>query len=342
MSTQLRRVAAVTCLIAIAAFGPLAGAGTLDDVRQRGKLVCGTAPNYPGFAFTDDKGERHGFDIDLCRALAAVVLGDPGKIQLTPLAPRDAFGQLQNGGVDILTHRFTWTYARDNGTGMGHTQVMFYDGQGFMVRKSSGIKSVNELSGASICVAQGTTTELNIADYFTAHGMKFNVVTFADLDEARRAYESQRCDAWSGDRASLAGRGLGLVNRAEHVILPEIISKEPTGPMIREADPQWADIARWTFFALIAAEELGITQGNVEEMKKNSTNPEIKRLLGVSDDFGKKNGLSNDWAYDAVKAVGNYGEIFERNVGPKTRLGLDRGQNRLWRDGGLLYAPPFR
>ncbi len=333
---------------AVAAFAALFGlsaatsAATLDDVRQRGMLHCGTAPNIPGFAFTDDQGNRRGFDIDLCRALAAAIFGDAGKIKLTPLAPREAFAALQTGAVDILTHRFTWTYVRDNGGGLEFTQALFHDGQGFMVRKSAGVKSATELDGASICIAQGTTTELNIADFFRTRNMKYSVVTFADLDEARRSYEEGRCDAWSNDRASLAARGLGLKNRADHVILPEVISKEPIGPMVRQGDPQWTHIARWTYFALIAAEELGLTTANVEKMRTSSQNPEVKRLLGVDGDLGQRNGLSATWAYDAIRLVGNYGEIFSRHLGPGTRLDLARGQNALWRDGGLLIAPPFR
>jgi len=325
-----------------AAIAGAASAAVLDDVKQRGKLVCGVGPNIPGFAFADDKGVIRGFDVEFCHALAAAVLGDPAKVELKPLPPRDAFAQIQNGGVDILTHRFTWTYTRDNGAGMQFLMVYEYDGQGFMVKKASGVKSATELNGASICIGQGTTTELNIGDYFRAHNMKYQIVSFADLDEARRAYEEGRCDAWSNDRGSLAARGLQLKNRADHVILPETISKEPIGPVVRKGDAQWADIARWTFFALITAEELGVTQANVDDMKKNSANPEIKRLLGVTDELGSKNGISNDWAYDAIKAVGNYGEIYERTIGPKTPIGLERGINRLWKDGGLIYSPPFR
>jgi general L-amino acid transport system substrate-binding protein len=319
-----------------------AQASTLDDVKQRGKLVCGIAPNIAGFAFTDDKGVVRGFDIEFCRALAAAVLGDPDKIELKPFQPRDAFPQLQNGAVDIITGRFTWTYTRENGTGMSFVMIYNYDGQGFMVRKSSGIKSATELNGATICIGQGTTTELNIADYFRARKMTYQIVSFAELDETRAAYESGRCDAWSNDRNSLAARGLLLKNRDEHVVLPESISKEPIAPIVRKADPQWLDIARWTFNALITAEELGITQANIDEQKAKSENPEVKRILGVIDNLGSKNGLSDDFAYKAIKAVGNYGEIFDRYIGPKTPLGLDRGLNRLWKDGGLLYSPPFR
>ena len=334
--------APLLALVLLSAAAIAARAGTLDDVKQRGKLICGVAPNVAGFAYADDKGVVRGFDIEFCHALAAAVLGDPDKVELKPLQPRDAFAQIQNGAVDILTHRFTWTYTRDNGAGMTFLMVYIYDGQGFMVKKASGIKSTTELNGASICIGQGTTTELNIADYFRAHDMKYQIVSFAELDEARRAYESGRCDAWSNDRGSLAARGLQLAKREDHVILPETISKEPIGPVVRQGDAQWATVARWTFFALITAEELGVTQANVDEMKAKSENPEVKRLLGVTDDLGQKNGLDNAWAYNAIKAVGNYGEIFDRYLGPKTPLGLERGVNRLWKDGGLLYTPPFR
>jgi general L-amino acid transport system substrate-binding protein len=318
-----------------------ASAATLDTVKARGTVNCGTAPNLPGFAYTDDKNVRRGFDVDLCRALAAAVLGDADKVQLSPLNLRDGFATLTTGGVDVLTHRLTWTYNRDNGTGLDYVLTIYYDGQGFMVPKAMNVKSVNDLKGASICVAQGSTTELNIADYFRSRKMDYRIVTFQDLDEARNAYEQGRCDAWTNDRSALAARGLQLKNRDAHVILPEIISKEPIGPLVRQNDSQWAHIVRWTFFALIAAEELGVTQANVEEMKKSDL-PEIKRLLGIGDDLGQKNGLPADWAYQAIKQVGNYADIFERHLGEGTRLGLSRGQNKLWKDGGLLIAPPFR
>ena len=333
---------AVIVAAALAAlFCASANAATLDTIKARGSVICGTAPNIPGFAYTDDKNVRRGFDVDLCRALGAAVLGDADKVQLTPLGLRDGFATLTTGGVDVLTHRLTWTYNRDNGGGLEYVMTIFHDGQGFMVQKSAGVKSVNDLKGASICVAQGSTTELNIADYFRSRKMDYRIVTFADLDEARNGYEQGRCDAWSNDRSSLAARGLGLKKRDDHIILPEIVSKEPIGPIVRQGDSQWAHIVRWTFFALIAAEELGITQANVDDMRKSEV-PEVKRLLGVGDDLGQKNGLGPDWAYQAIKQVGNYGEIFERHLGEKTRLGLGRGQNRLWTDGGLLIAPPFR
>jgi general L-amino acid transport system substrate-binding protein len=340
--TTMRLKFALWAIVAAVAGSTAAGAATLDDVKQRGAVHCGTAPNIPGFAFTDDQGNRRGFDIDMCRALAAAIFGDANKIKLTPLAPRDAFAALQTGAVDILTHRFTWTYVRDNGGGLEFTQALFFDGQGFMVKKSLNVKSATELDGASICLAQGTTSELNVADFFRSRNMRYSIVTFADLDEARRAYEEGRCDAWTNDRANLAARGLGLRNRDDHVILPEVISKEPIGPMVRQGDPQWTHIARWTYYALIGAEELGLTSTNVEKMRGSTENPEVKRLLGVDGDLGQRNGLSAGWAYEAIKQVGNYGEIFERHIGANTRLGLTRGQNALWKDGGLLIAPPFR
>jgi general L-amino acid transport system substrate-binding protein len=326
----------------VVALTAAASAGTLDDVKKRGVLNCGIAPNIPGFAYADDQGVKRGFDVDFCHALAASVLGDASKIQVTPLGLRDAFASLTTGAVDILTHRFSWTYNRDNGGGMEYVGSFFFDGQGFMVRKSLGVKSAAELNGASICLAQGTTTELNVADFFRSHKLDYKIVTFAELDEARLAYEAGRCDAWSNDRGSLAARGLALKNRDEHVILPDTISKEPIGPIVRQGDDQWTHIARWTFYALVAAEELGVTSANVDDLRKSSENPEVKRLLGVGDDLGQKNGLTNDWAYNAIKQVGNYGEIFERNLGPKARLGLTRGLNAQWKDGGLLIAPPFR
>jgi general L-amino acid transport system substrate-binding protein len=340
---SLRAVALAVC--AMAAFFTLfaaASAGTLEDVKARGVLRCGVAPNSPGFAAKDAQGNYRGFDVDFCHAIAAAVLGDAKKIELLPLGLRDGFTTLASGGVDVLTHRFTWTFNRDNGTGIQTVIVVFYDGQGFIVRKSTNLKSVKDLNGATICVAQGTTTELNIADYFRSRKLSYKLATFADLDEARNAYEAGRCDAWSNDRGSLAARSQGFKNRADHVMLPETISKEPIGPMVRTGDDAWFHVVRWSAAVVIAAEELGVTSVNVDQMRQPNSGPEIKRLLGVGDDLGQKLGLSADWAYNIIKQVGNYGEIFERNVGEKTPLQLRRGLNALWTDGGLLQAPPFR
>ena len=319
-----------------------ASAATLNDVRSRGQLICGVAPNAPGFAAADKQGKVRGFDVDFCRAVAAAVLGDANKYRTSPLGLRDGFATLATGGVDVLTHRFTWTFNRDNGTGLEFVGTYYYDGQGFVVRKDSGVKSVNDLNGATICVAQGSTSELNIADYFRAHNLTFQIATFGDLDEARNAYEQRRCDAWSNDRGTLAARSLGFQHPEEHMMLPETISKEPISPMVKMSDGEWMHIVRWTLAATIAAEELGVTSKNVDEMKQRSSNPEVKRLLGVGENLGQKLGLSADWAYQAIKQVGNYGEIFDRNLGKGTPLNLDRGLNKLWKNGGLMIAPPFR
>jgi general L-amino acid transport system substrate-binding protein len=319
-----------------------AEAGTLADVKARGVVRCGIGPNNPGFAFTDNQGNQRGFDIDFCRAIASAVFGDPKKVELHVVEPRDAFTVLTTGGVDVLTHRFTWSFNRDNGGGAEFALTLFYDGQGFMVRKSLGLKSVNDLNGATICAAQGTTTELNIADYFRQHNLTYKIVTFNGTDPTRLAYDEQRCDAWTNDRGSLASRGQALKDPSQHMILPEIISKEGVGPVVRDSDVQWAHLVRWVGFATIAAEELGINSENVDEIAKTSTNPEAKRLLGVGDDLGQRIGLPANWAYNVIKSVGNYGEIFDRNLGAKSALKLSRGYNAPWKNGGLLISPPFR
>jgi general L-amino acid transport system substrate-binding protein len=342
MSVRFVRVAVLSVGLAVATLAT-ASAGTLEDVKARGVLKCGVAPNSPGFAYKDAQGNYRGFDIDFCHAIAAAVFGDGKKVEISPLGLRDGFATLASGGVDVLTHRFTWTFNRDNGTGIETVTTVFFDGQGFIVRKSANIKSVKDLNGATICVAQGSTSELNLADYFRTRGMKYQLATFADLDEARNAYEAGRCDAWTNDRSNLAARAQGLKNRADHVLLSETISKEPIGPMVKAGDSAWFHVVRWTVAALVAAEELGVTSQNVDQQKQAAdTKPEVKRLLGVGDNLGQKLGLSADWAYNAIKQVGNYGEIFERHVGEKTPLGLSRGANAQWIDGGLLQAPPFR
>ncbi len=319
-----------------------AEAATLDNVKARGTVICGIAVGAPGFVFPDDKGVYHGFDVDFCHAIGAAVLGDATKVQTIPLEPRDVFPKLTTGAVDVLTHRLTWTFNRDNGGGIEFIATYFYDGQGFMVPKSLGVTHLADLKGANICVSQGTTTELNIADYFKSHQMQYQIVTFNGPDVAREAYNQGRCDAFSNDRSSLAANRLVLTHPDDHIVLPETISKEPIGPWVRQGDQQWSHIVRWTFFVTVAAEELGLTQANVDDMRKSSDNPEVKRILGVGDDLGQKLGLSADWAYNVIKQVGNYGEIFERNIGPNSPIKLQRGQNGLWKNGGLMYAPPFR
>ena len=316
------------------------GAGTLDQVKMRGTLICGTNPGLAGFALPDDQGAYKGLDIDECRALAAAILGDPTKVKYLPINAKDRPTILASGQIDVLVRNTTWTLSREAG-GMFFTGVNYYDGQGFMVRKKLGVDSALKLDGASICVQQGTTTELNLADYFRAHNLKFEAVVFATDDETVKAYDSGRCDAYTTDASGLYAERLKLAAPDDHIVLPEIISKEPLGPSVRKDDIQWFQIVQWTHYALITAEELGVTQANVDE-KLKSDNPEIRRLLGAEGDFGKSLGLTNDWAYRIIKAVGNYGESFERNVGMGSPIKIARGLNALWSKGGLQYAPPIR
>ncbi len=318
-----------------------APAGTLDTVKQRGSLICGANTGLAGFGIPDDKGQWTGLDVDYCRAMAAAVLGDVAKIKFVPLDAKNRFTALQSGEVDVLSRNTTWTSSRESTGGLLFGPVTYYDGQGFMVRKKLGIASAKELNGASICVQQGTTTELNLSDYFRANGMKFESVAFQSEDETLKAYESGRCDAFTTDASGLYAERLRLINPDEHMVLPEIISKEPLAPSVRQGDDQWFDVMRWTGYALITAEELGITSKNVDDMMK-SEDPNIRRLLGVEGEQGKALGLTNDWAAKVIKQVGNYGEVFERNVGEGSPLKIKRGLNALWNKGGLQYAPPIR
>jgi general L-amino acid transport system substrate-binding protein len=317
-------------------------ADTLQTVRDRGHLVCGTSEGVPGFSSQDDHGVWHGFDTDLCRALAAAIFDDPDKIEFISLSSKDRLVSLQSGQIDVLPRTTTWTLSRNVGQGLQFTAINYYDGQGFMVRKSSGVTDVAGLAGASICVPQGTTTELNLADYFKAHSIPYQIVTLATPDDALRAYQSGRCDAYTTDASSLAGDKLKMNDAADQVILPEVISQEPLGAWVRQDDVKWYNLVRWTLFAMINAEQFGVTQANVEDMRKSTTNPEIRRMLGVDASYGQSLGVTNDWVVRIVKAVGNYGESFDRNLGAKSPLNLPRGPNRLWSAGGLQYSPPFR
>lgn len=319
----------------------VASAGTLDDVKAKGRLDCGVTTGLAGFASPNDKGEWSGFDVDYCRALAAAVLGDSKAIKFTPTTGKTRFPALQSGEVDVLARNTTWTFSRDTDLGFEFVGVNYYDGQGFMAKSNLGVKSALELDGASVCIQTGTTTELNLADFFRANNMSFTPIVIEDNAEARQNYESGACDVYTTDRSGLAATRVVLSNPDAHIVLPEIISKEPLGPLVRHGDNQWGDIARWTLNALISAEELGVTAANVEEMK-NSNNPEIRRLLGTEGQLGAMIGLDDEWAARAIAAVGNYGEIYDRNIGPNTPLGLDRGVNALWTKGGILYSPPFR
>ncbi len=339
----MKKFAMVCAAAGLAAFAASAAqASTLDDVKQRGALKCGVNTGLAGFAATDDQGNWKGLDIDVCRAVAAAVLGDATKVQYVPLNAKERFTALQSGEVDMLARNTTWTFDRDTNLGLDFTGVNYYDGQGFLVHKSLGVSSAKELSGASVCVQTGTTTELNLADYFRANNMELKSVVFETSDQARQAYLEGRCDAYTTDASGLAAERSVMPTPADHIILPEIISKEPLGPAVRHGDNQWGDIVRWALNAMIIAEEFGITSENVDKVKVDSKNPEVRRLLGVEGDLATKAGWDPNWAYNIIKQVGNYGESFERNVGLKTPLALARGLNELWSKGGLLYAPPYR
>jgi general L-amino acid transport system substrate-binding protein len=334
-----RIFAAATILLATTPFA--FAQTTLATVKARGQLVCGSSQGVAGFSSPDDKGNWTGFDTDMCRALAAVIFDDPNKARYVSLSSKDRLIALQSGEIDVLARTTTWSSGRDNGQGVIFTAVNFYDGQGFLVRKASNIKSGKELDGATACVSQGTTNELNLADFARTNGIKLTLLTFSDTVETGKAYDSGRCDVYTTDRSQLAANRLRFNNPAEHVLLPDVISKEPLGPWVRRGDEAWFTLVRWTLFAMINAEELGVTQANVDEMLK-SPNPEIRRLLGVEGNTGEQFGVTKDWVVRILKHVGNYGESFDRHLGPATRIGLDRGVNNLWTKGGLQYAPPIR
>jgi general L-amino acid transport system substrate-binding protein len=315
---------------------------TLKTVKDRGTLNCGSSTGLAGFSLPDAQGNWTGLDVDICRAVAAAVLGDAKKVKFVPLTAKDRFTALQSGEIDLLVRTTTWTSSRDTTLGLNFTGVNYYDGQGFMINKKKlKIASALELSEAAVCVQQGTTTELNLADYFRANKMTLKTVTFATLDETVKAYDDGRCDAYTTDASGLYASRLKLASPDDHAVLPEIISKEPLGPSVRHGDDQWFDIVKWSYFAMLNAEELGVTQKNVDDMVK-SDNPEIKRLLGTEGNYGEQLGLSKDWVVNIVKQVGNYGEVFERNVGEGSPLKIARGLNKLWNKGGLQYAPPIR
>jgi general L-amino acid transport system substrate-binding protein len=316
---------------------------TLEKIKARGEVVCGANTGLAGFGQPDASGNWTGLDVDYCRALAAAIFDDPKKVKFVPLAAKDRFPVLQSGEIDVLIRNTTWTMSRDTTNKGNFAAINYYDGQGFLVKKSLNLKSALDLNGASICVQQGTTTELNLADYFRANKIEFKPVVFAGSDETIKAYGEGRCDAFTTDASGLYAERLKLANPDDHVVLPEIISKEPLASMVRHGDDQWLDIVRWTHFAMLTAEELGVTQANVAEMAaKADASPDIKRLLGAEGKFGEEMGVANDWAVRILKHVGNYGESFERNVGMGSLLKIARGQNALWSKGGQQYAPPIR
>jgi len=325
------------------ATAPAHAGKTLDAIKARGQLVCGVNPSLPGFSAADSQGNWSGLDVDVCKAIAATVLSDASKIKWTPLNASQRFAVLQSGEIDVLSRNTTWTLTRDASLGLHFTGVTYYDGQGFMVPKKSKITSAKNLKGATVCVQSGTTTEKNLNDYSKSMKLNIKPVVFDTQEATNKAYFAGRCQAYTTDASGLASvRNKEATNPDDHVILPELISKEPLGPSVRRGDDEFFAIVKWVVFALIEAEEYGITQANVDQLKASSQDPVVQRILGTSEDTGKLLGLDKDWAYRAIKAVGNYGEMFERNVGPKTALKLPRGANNLWNKGGFMYAPPVR
>lgn len=331
--------------IAAAAFSlaatGLGSAATLDDIKARGAINCGVSGGLAGFAQPDDKGNWTGIDVDFCRALAAAIFNDPTKVKFLPLTAKDRFTALQAREVDLLSRNTTWTSSRDTQLGLNFAGVIYYDAQGFLVRKSAKVSSALELSNTTVCTQTGTTTQLNLADYFRSNNMKYEAVVFNTADEVIKAYESGRCDVFTTDVSQIYAEKLKLAKPDDHVILPELISKEPLGPLVRHGDDQWFDIVKWVLFAMINAEEYDISQKNLDQRLK-SERPDVKRLLGVEGNYGEQLGVSNDWVVRIVRHVGNYGEIFDRNVGANSRLKIERGLNRLYTKGGIQYAPPVR
>jgi len=326
----MKTIKTLAALAAVTLVSGVANAGTLDDVRKKGFLQCGVSTGVAGFAYTDDKGNYQGFDPAVCQAVAAAIFGDITKVKYTPTT------------VDMLARNTTWTFSRDTDLKLDFVGVNYYDGQGFMVPSKLGVKSAKELDGASVCIQTGTTTELNLADFFRINKIKYEAVPIETNEEARTNYAAGRCDVYTTDASGLAATRSTFDNPADHVLLPEIISKEPLGPLVRHGDSEWGDVVRWVLNAMITAEEFGVTSANVDKMAAGTDNPEINRLLGSEGDLGKMIGLDKAWAWRAIKAVGNYGEVFEKHIGAKTPIGLERGLNALWTKGGILYSPPFR
>jgi general L-amino acid transport system substrate-binding protein len=332
----------VAAAAAAFAFASAAGAATLDDIKARGHLLCGVSTGLAGFSNPDSAGKWSGLDVDVCKAIAAAILGDAEKVKFVPATAQQRFTMLQSKEVDLLSRNTTWTLQRDTALGLNFAPTTYYDGQGFMVPKALNVKTAKDLAGATVCVQPGTTTELNLADYFRAQKMDFKPVVIEKLEEVNAAYFAGRCDVLTTDASGLASvRATVAQNPDDHIILPEIISKEPLAPAVRHGDDAFFDVVKWTVFALLEAEEKGITSQNVDQMA-SSQDPTIQRLLGTSPGMGKALGLDEKWAYNAIKQAGNYAEIFDRNVGPKTPLRLERGLNALWTQGGLMYAPPIR
>jgi len=341
MKSKLTTIAGI--LAAAVSISGVAQAGaTLDSVKSKGFVQCGVSTGLPGFSNSNDKGAWTGLDVDVCRAVAAAVLGDAGKVKYSPLTAKERFTALQSGEIDMLSRNTTWTLTRDSNLGLNFAGVNYYDGQGFMVSKGLGVGSAKELDGAAVCIQAGTTTELNLADYFRTSGMKYTPVTFDTSDQTVKAFESGRCDVLSSDQSQLYSLRIKLAKPGNAIVLPEVISKEPLGPVVRQGDDEWFKVVRWSLSAMLNAEELGVSSGNVDEMKAKSTNPGIRRLLGLEGIKGQGLKLDDAWAYNIIKQVGNYSEAFERNVGKDSPLKISRGLNALWSDGGIQYAAPIR
>lgn len=339
----MRKTVFVGAFAASALVAGLAQAqSTLEQVQNRGELVCGSNTGQAGFGAPDANGVWQGFDVGFCRALAAAVLGDPMAVTFVPLTSQTRFSALASSEVDVLARNTTWTFVRDVDLNLTFVGTNYYDGQGFMVSRELGVSSALELDGATVCIETGTTTELNLADYFRVNSMSYEPVPVDTAAEAQQQYLAGACDVYTTDVSALASSRAAFAEPGDHVILPEVVSKEPLGPVVRHGDDNWKDIVQWTLFALIAAEELGVTSANIEELKTSSNNPEIGRLLGTDGGFGDMLGIDNDWAARAIAAVGNYGELFANTIGDQTPIGLARGLNAQWTQGGLLYAPPFR
>ncbi|HDZ37944.1 MAG TPA: amino acid ABC transporter substrate-binding protein [Marinobacter sp.] len=339
----MKALAAGTAIVVATFAGTVYAGETFDNVKAQGFVQCGVNTGLPGFSNIDDNGDWKGLDVDVCRAVAAAMFGDASKVKYTPLNAKERFTALQSGEIDVLSRNTTWTLSRDGSLGINFTGVTYYDGQGFLVKKSLGVKSAKDLGGASVCVQSGTTTELNLADYFRSQNLKFTPVTYDNADATAKAFDAGRCDALTSDQSQLYALRILLKDPSGSVVLPDVISKEPLGPSVRQGDDDWFNLVKWSLFAMVNGEDLGITSENIDDMKKNgSDKPDVKRFLGETGEFGKMLGVSDDWAYNIVKQVGNYGESFERNVGSGSNLKIERGLNALWSNGGLQYAPPVR
>jgi general L-amino acid transport system substrate-binding protein len=338
---MMKKSLITAAILSVTFAGHAMAEGTLDAVKARGVLQCGVSTGLPGFSNPDEKGNWMGLDVDVCRSVAAATLGDATKVKYIPLNAKERFTALQSGEVDVLPRNTTWTQTRDTQLGLNFTGVNYYDGQGFMVSKNLGVKSAKELNGAAVCIQAGTTTELNLADYFRLNGMTYSPVVFDTSDQTVQGFEAGRCDVLTSDQSQLYALRIKLEKPENAMVLPEVISKEPLGPVVRQGDDQWFNIVKWAHFAMINAEEMGVTSANAEEMLK-SNDPNIRRLLGLEGPKGNGLGLADDWSYQVIKQVGNYGESFDRNVGEGSPLKVSRGINALWNNGGFQYAPPMR